>query len=114
MTDPRISRTGTLRLDAFAADIIDDRGFLVGSLTDYTPEAAEAFALRNRRVTITIEPADAPVHGSPFDYLSALKAQLEIAHQDAIAISPQSRAIERAIQLANSAHLAILSERARR
>lgn len=107
MTVPRISVLGELRVHGREVETIIRPRWTDGDL-------AAAADLEGRTVTITIEPADAPVHGSPFDYLSALKAQLEIAHQDAIAISPQSRAIERAIQLANSAHLAILSERARR
>lgn len=107
MTVPRISVLGELRVHGREVETIIRPRWTDGDL-------AAAADLEGRTVTITIEPADAPVYGSPFDYLSALKAQLEIAHQDAIAISPQSRAIERAIQLANSAHLAILAERARR
>jgi hypothetical protein len=79
--------------------------------------AYAALLMKEDGVRITIEPADAPPHGSPLDYLAELKSLLSAAQSEAHCggtWDQVDRAISRCLSLANSAHLAILAERARR
>lgn len=115
MTAPRITRTGTMRVDVTAADIWDDR--LVAAVVALRPEDADARALDGQRVRITIEPADvvpeqAP-HGSSLDYLAELTGLLTGLCMTHAADSPEQteRALRRCMSLANTVGLAILAEK---
>lgn len=81
-------------------------------ITDISAEVAKML----EEARSPIEPADAPAHGSPLDYLGELKGallSLTDAH-DRQTDDERHRALRRCLSLANSAHLAILAERARR
>lgn len=84
-----------------------------------TPNQESAYAALvnvDNGVRVTIEPADAPAPGSPLDYLHELKgALLSLTDtHDTQTDNERHRALRRCLSLANSAHLAILAERARR
>lgn len=51
----RITRIGTMRVDALAADIFDDRG-MVATIVNYTTDPESAHAMHGQRVRIIVEP----------------------------------------------------------
>ncbi len=65
MTAPKITRSGTFRLDAIMADVFDDNRFHAVTVTNIVVDIAQARELHGQRVTVTIEPADAPRKTAP-------------------------------------------------
>lgn len=78
-------------------------------ITDISAEVAKMI----EEARSPIEPADAPAHGSPLDYLAELKGLLVWLLEDQER-EENEPVVRRCLSLANSAHLAILAERARR
>jgi hypothetical protein len=120
MTTPRIVRTGTFRAAGREVDIVGLDALCV-ALVATSDETEDARALAEaRQVRVTIEPADAPpAHGSPIDYLAQAKRLIESGDLDAFCDGTglpvsESTGAARILSLLNSAHLAILAERAKR
>lgn len=113
MTTPRIVRTGAII--AHGHDVEVNGGGSLHLVLLATPDETEdARELgKARRVRVTIEPADAPEHGSALDYLEELKTALTTALSGYAISEPVQRDMRRCMSLANAASLAILAERKR-
>lgn len=116
MTAPRITTLVTL-IEVGGGRLRAETGMGERVIADATPDEERAYApllYVDNGVRITIEPADAPPHGSPLDYLAELKGLLNQTLDAYAAEGDTDSRLRRCLSLANSAHLAILAERARR
>lgn len=114
MTAPRITRTGTMRAHGRDVEVIGSGGFAL-ALDAAADETEDARAMHEKRVRVTIEPADATPeeapHGTALDYLAELTGLLTgLVTTHAVDSREQTdRALRRCLSLANSTHLAALN-----